>query len=229
MNSLKTTFLFIALAIGFFKSIAQTNPQCTWVTGSKSFNQVATYGTMGTAAAANIPGGRENSVSWTDNNNNLWLFGGHGYTTTGTQGYMNDLWKYDQSANKWTWVLGNNTLNQHGVYGTKGLAASGNFPGARQNAVTWKDNAGNLWLFGGEGYAAGGAFAFLNDLWKYDIALNQWTWISGANTGGQVSTYGSLGVSSALNIPSARFGACGWIDTNNNLWLFGGQGFGTAQ
>ena len=40
---------------------------------------------------------------------------------------------------------------QPGVYGTLGIAAAGNIPGARDSAATWTDSNGNFWLFGGEG------------------------------------------------------------------------------
>ena len=38
--------------------------------------QPGVYGTLGTPAAGNIPGGRLDAASWTDDNGNLWLFGG---------------------------------------------------------------------------------------------------------------------------------------------------------
>jgi hypothetical protein len=58
----------------------------------------------------------------------------------------------------WTWISGSNTTDQHGVYGEKGIPSSLNVPGARQNAVSWIDKNGNLWLFGGLGYAATGSY-----------------------------------------------------------------------
>jgi len=39
---------------------------------------------------------------------------------------------------------------QLGTYGTLGLAAPGNVPGAREWAAGWIDQAGNLWPFGGD-------------------------------------------------------------------------------
>ena len=50
-----------------------------------------------------------------------------------------------------TWMKGDNTINQSGIYGTQGVAGAGNKPGARDFSATWKDNNGNLWLFGGYG------------------------------------------------------------------------------
>ena len=34
--------------------------------------------------------------------------------------------------------------------------------------TSWTDEAGNFWLFGGQGYDSKGTGAFLNDLWKYE-------------------------------------------------------------
>ena len=36
------------------------------------------YGALGTPARGNTPGGRKYAMGWTDNNGNLWLFGGQG-------------------------------------------------------------------------------------------------------------------------------------------------------
>jgi hypothetical protein len=39
----------------------------------------------------------------------------------------------------------------------------------------------------------------------------------------QIGTYG--GMVSPYNIPGGRQDAATWIDSNNNLWLFGGWGY----
>ena len=70
-------------------------------------------------------------------------------------------------ANQWTWANGADGVNQPGTYGTQGMAAPSNIPGARQNAVSWVDKAGNLWLFGGYGYGSNGDSNALNDLWEF--------------------------------------------------------------
>src|SRR6478735_3812967 len=38
-----------------------------------------------------------------------------------------------------TWMKGDNTINQLGIYGTKGITATENKPGARDFSATWKD------------------------------------------------------------------------------------------
>lgn len=53
----------------------------------------------------------------------------------------------------WTWMKGDNTINQAGIYGTITVASSANKPGARNYSTTWTDANGNLWLFGGSGYS----------------------------------------------------------------------------
>ena len=49
----------------------------------------------------------------------------------------------------------------YGVYGPKGVPSPSNVPGSRVGAVSWIDNSGNLWLFGGLGKAAPGSGGML--------------------------------------------------------------------
>ena len=190
--------------------------QWTWMGGSSVVNQPGVYGTKGTAAAGNVPGARADAIGWTDTAGNLWLFGG--YNDFGMV-YLNDFWKY--SAGQWTWMGGSNVSNQHGTYGTEGVSALGNVPGARRQAVAWTDTVGNFWLFGGEGYSLS-SFGDLNDLWKY--SAGQWTWMNGSNMTDESGTYGIEGVPAAGNVPGARVSAISWTDAGGNLWLFGGNG-----
>ena len=147
-----------------------------------------------------FPGARTNAVTWTDAAGNFWLFGGYGYDGQGSPvlGFLNDLWEY--TGGNWVFVSGGTTniANQNSVYGTQGVAAATNMPGGRQESVGWADASGNLWLFGGEGLDdAGTPFGILNDLWVYNIASNQWTWVMGAapvtnsTRANQTGVYGS--------------------------------------
>ncbi len=52
------------------------------------------YGNPGSANANNLPGYRGGAVNWTDNQGNLWLFGGNGVDSAGNNGQLNDLWEY---------------------------------------------------------------------------------------------------------------------------------------
>src|SRR6476661_7468545 len=120
-----------------------TNPSTwTWVSGAKALNHPGVYGTPGTASPSNMPGSRQFAVSWTDSSGHFWLFGGNGFDSTGSQGDVNDLWRFD--GTNWTWVSGSDLVDQPGVYGTKGVASTSNVPGARDGAVSWMDKSGNL-------------------------------------------------------------------------------------
>ncbi len=196
----------------------------TWTGGASVNGAAASYGTLGTAAAGNQPGARFSSLTWTDATGKLWLFGGLGGDANGNSFFLNDLWSYDPGTGLWTWVGGSSVPGAAGVYGTQGVAAAANVPGARTEALGWTDGH-RLWLFGGLGVdAAGHSGVELNDLWQYDLAAGTWTWVGGAATADPAASYGMQGVAAAGNVPGARYAASGWIDASGSLWLFGGLG-----
>jgi hypothetical protein len=218
--------------------------QWTWISGSITGNSAGSYGTQGSTAATNQPPGRQASVAWIDNTGNFWMFGGF---TSGTNGF-NDLWKFDTVATKqWTWVSGSNgATSTPGNYGTKGITASTNVPGARWLSAAWSDTHGNLWLFGGQGFDATGNGS-LGDLWEFalstttdpgnpaTIALNQWTWIKGPNAVSQPGIYGLPPDPTVwphvTNNPGTRWAPSYWTTTpaqtgqEQTFWIFGGEGF----
>ncbi len=202
-----------------------TNKAWTWMGGSNTANAKGVYGTLGTPAASNVPGGRTGSVSWIDSSGNFWLFGGGFISTTGTSDTLNDLWEFNPTNKEWTWMSGSNTANATSVCGTLGTAAASNVPGGRAGSVSWIDSSGNFWLFGGSYPDSTGACSFLNDLWEFNPATKEWTWMSGSNTANATGVYGTLGTAAASNVPGGRFGSVSWIDSSGNLWLFGGGGF----
>jgi hypothetical protein len=195
--------------------------QWTWVSGNNIGDQPGFYGIKGLADPANIPGARRGALSWLDPSGDFWLIGGRGYDSTGSSGDLNDLWMYSLATNEWTWVSGNDLVGQLGVYGTKGTADPSNIPGARSRPVSWIDLSGNLWLFGG----TGPDYDHFNDLWKFDPASHQWTWISGSNTAGQAGVYGTKGIADSSSVPGGRSTPISWLDPIGNLWLFGGAGY----
>jgi hypothetical protein len=194
--------------------------QWTWIAGSNSYNQKGIYGSQGIASRGNTPGARSDAATWKDQSGNFWLFGGVGLDANGSSEALNDLWKY--SAGQWTWMAGRSvaTEGQPGVYGTRGTAAPGNIPGGRQDAVSWIDQSGNFWLFGGYGFDSTGMVGDLGDLWKY--SGGEWTWMGGADVVFQPGSYGIRGTAASSNVPGARSEAAGWTDAGGNFWLFGG-------
>jgi N-acetylneuraminic acid mutarotase len=225
---MRNVYLLIACLFFLSPSFSQSSIAAAWMSGDNVINQPGVYGTKGVASVSNKPGARSGAATWTDAAGNFWLLGGSGYSgTTSYIGQLNDLWKYNPTTNQWTWVSGDNAIDQRGVYGTKGVAAAGNKPGSRSRAVSWRDAAGNFWLFGGYGYAKATSYSLgqLNDLWKYEPATNQWTWVNGDSTRKEISVYGTKGVEAVTNKPGARNSAVGWTDAAGNLWLFGGNGY----
>ena len=187
-----------------------------------------------------VPTARANSVSWTDKNNNKYIFGG----TNGTI-YYNDLWKYIPPVS-------------HGSGRWVELCDSCS-PLARSNAVSWVDSSGKAYIFGG----TNGTKHF-NDLWEYipstEHGAGKWlelcdscspsgrsdsvSWI---DSNGSVYIYGgtdgktyfndlwkytSPNISDTLGkwlelcntcLSSGRSGSIVWVDNIGSAYLYGGE------
>src|SRR5690606_19386996 len=119
--------------------------------------------------------------------------------------------------------------------GDKGVPDSENAPCARSFFAAWVDSLDNLYIFGGNGYATSTTLGiicyltliifigWLNDLWKFNGEV--WIWISGSNVINEKGVYGTKGVPDPNNVPGARSDIASWIDSENNLYLFGGEGY----
>ncbi len=115
------------------------------------------------------------------------------------------MWRYNIASNSWTWMKGSNVIAQ-GTWGIMGVEDPNNTPSGRWSYTRWKDKCGNLWLFGDNGLDAVGAGGELNDLWRFNIATNNWTWMSGINMVSNTNTgvFGTRCITSAFNIPPPR-------------------------
>ena len=133
---------------------------------------------MGTPAPGNIPGGRAGAAKWTDSQGHLWLFSGSGFDAKGYFGDTNDLWEFNPATSQWAWMGGNNSIppcsdyycTPPAVLGELGTPAVGNLPWGRDHAVSWTDDKGNFWLFGGGGGEVPNFFSLVqsNDLWEFN-------------------------------------------------------------
>lgn len=192
----------------------------TWVNGSNITNAMGVYGINGISAPNNTPGARSwGGITWVDKSGDLWLFGGLGFDAVGNQTIFNDLWKYNISTNQWVWMKGANisTTSTVVISGIKGVANIANTPDGRvETNAGIADGSGNLWLLGGINYVSS-----YNDLWKYNIASNSWTWVSGNQNQNNSPNYGTLNVSSSINDPGDRACYMKFIDPQNNLYFIG--------
>ncbi len=191
-----------------------------WINGNensffKSYTgDLINYGTLDIENKRNAPGRRLDAMSWTDSNGNLWMFGGQ---VTSVNSYYQDLWMYNKVSNNWVWKGGVKNadlgFNRHANYGTQGVYSPTNIPGARVRGKTWTDIQGNFYLYGGYGFDETSTNeGYLNDVWKYDVTLNQWVWLSGDKT---INNYNSSGY------PPADYNSgISWTDLNKNFWYF---------
>ena len=206
-------FIYESVLSDFWKYNLLTN---AWEYLSGSGPVANQYGSYSGAPEDLWPGSRQQSATWTDVDGNLWLFGGHGFAESGIDGSLNDLWKFDTETNLWEFVSGTEDYqNAHGVYQGNAM-----HPGSRFEPIAWSDSNNNLWLFGGSGYAETGFGAFLNDLWKFDVSTRKWEFVSGTGDyRNRLSDY-----TGAVLHPGSRDQSAAWTDSADNLWLFGGQG-----
>lgn len=205
----------------FFSDLWKFDPAIGQWASMEAPSSPAEFGTLGVPNPANAPGFRWRACGASDADGNLWLFGGtSGYSSP----FYGDLWRYDTATGDWTWMGGDEVPDRYGAYGTLGVPDPGNRPGGRQYPVGWTDAGGNFWTFGGYGYSSASPYQRLNDVWKFDVTLNQWSWEGGSSTGYQAGVYGTPGVSSPGIYPGARWEASGAGDAAGNLWVFGGYG-----
>lgn len=220
-------FLMVNFSLLTHTTYAQVNDDYhwTWMKGANSFGvHSSIYGQQGVPHPDNTPGARGNSFTWQDKSGNLYLFGGGGYAGNGTNGSLNDLWKYSVSANEWTFLKGDTIPNISGKYGVRGIGNANNNPGGRYGTQSWQDTLGNFWLFGGFGRDAIGGSGALGDLWKYDVVKNEWTWMSGDTVINLNSRYGQMGIFNSTNHPGTRYSCAYWTDEDGCFWLYGGTG-----
>lgn len=198
----------------------------TWMAGDPNYLfTIGRYGTRGVEDPANKLWPRLASISWADNAGNLYLFGGWGLGPANSLGFYNDLWRFNIASGNWAWISGDTVQNKIAVFGTLGIPAATNKPGARAYGNGWIDSNNQLWLTGGQGYNLV-SNTFTNDLWKYNIAADQWTWVSGAQSI-PLPHFGTMGVSAPTNTPGGRYSGISWMAPGDKMWLFGGQALGT--
>ncbi|MEO8086849.1 MAG: kelch repeat-containing protein [Bacteroidota bacterium] len=200
-----------------FKSNAtfSQSGQWAWVHGDTVANVAGRFGFKGIADPSNNPPGVYEAYNWTDRNGNVWIYGGYNTATS----LRADMWMYNPYSNTWTWMQGDSTSNVIAVYGTLGVPSPLNTPGSRNTGISWVDTSGNFWLYGG----FLNALQFSADLWKFNTVTLEWTWMSGSQN---TATGGTLvpGIPSSVNYPpSVVESSTGWIDSQNQLWIYGGM------
>ena len=124
------------------------------------------------------------------------------------------------AAPAWAWLAGPKARNNVASYG------SPLNPGARQGAAHFRRPNGDLWTFGGYGYASLPMSKpwYLNDFWAFSKTAGTWRFVKGSNGVNAVGVYGTKGTPAVLNTPGARHSSSTWLGCDNHFWLFGGFG-----
>ena len=81
---------------------------------------------VGNARCRKHPGGRNRASSWTDNNGNLWLFGGGLSIPTAAAKRSSTIFgMFNPSTNEWAWMGGSSTV-VHSIGPARGIRHAGN-------------------------------------------------------------------------------------------------------
>lgn len=126
---------------------------------------------------------------------------------------------FSQVPGEWTWMSGSNTSG-NAVYGSMGQSSPDVTPGGGNlyEGRTWVDNDGNFWFYGGYNMFVD---LELNNMWKYDVSTNEWTWMKGSGSSGGMASYGTQGIFSNSNNPPASgiSTSISWTGLDGTLWF----------
>lgn len=87
---------------------------------------------------------------------------------------MNDIWRFNATSEKWSWLSGNyTTATQPQVYAQVGVSNASNSPASRfAGAIAQVSGTNKFFIFGGIGNGV------LADTWMFDLSTLQWTFYS---------------------------------------------------
>ncbi len=125
-----------------------------------------------------------------------------------------------------TWVSGSKDAGFIGSYsGTNGARRTDISPGGSMMQV-WRTKDGKIWVHSDDDGLVGRTGNNVHDrtlsaLWNYDPKDNTWLLVKVESA---VRVRGLQGVGANSNTPGARGRAATWVDTDGNLWLYGGDG-----
>ncbi|MCB0362944.1 MAG: hypothetical protein KDD35_09480, partial [Bdellovibrionales bacterium] len=210
-------------ASGYLDDVWKFNPtttEWTWIAGSSTQGAARVFGTINVEASANTPGAREWGATWVHSDGNLYLFGG---SFPGLYQWQGDFWRLNSSTGEWAHIGQQVGTSGGGSFGVKGVSSPTNYPGRRYAGAYWTDPSGNFWLMGGEGNGENGSDNYLNDMWKYDPVVHEWTYMTGGRNGGQALPGVKLS-SDPLNTPGQTTVPSWTSDSAGNFYLIAGWG-----
>eukprot|EP00158_Paraphelidium_tribonemae_P005950 Partr_v1_DN27600_c0_g1_i4_m30176 putative Inherit from NOG: hedgehog protein len=189
----------------------------TWLSGSSLVDESPTYTGIGVSSSANVPGARSAmACAVYPLTGEFLLYGGS------KSQYFSDMWAFNFTSMRWTWISGSSASNIGASFGPKSQWSTSYFPGSRGSFDIVHNLMVNiLFIFGG--YSNTGSF---NDLWAFNRDSLEWALISGSSSGNIAGSCGAKGFPSVNNSPGARYGHNLVYHVQSELLiLFGGFGF----
>ena len=78
--------------------------------------------------------------------------------------FLSDLWSYNITNREWNWLSGVSTVNSAGVYGSKGIPSTANYPRARSaHGMAFNSNLNSIYVFGGNSISSSLICISIND------------------------------------------------------------------
>lgn len=176
------------------------------------------------ATEGNRPSARGDMAVWCTGDEMI-VFGGFNEKN----GLHHDLWRFSLLSLSWEESDSSAKLPADHEF-VKHL----NYPDGRSGATTWV-SGDRLFMFGGnimENNLRSKHMMIGNvgDLWEYSKQQDTWIYHTGSQTVCKsVAKYGELGSDLGNYSPSCRRRAASWVDSLENLWLFGGDGIDSSQ
>lgn len=193
-----------------------------------SFNPVnsPSYGTLHQASSTNWPKVTEYPAGIWVHNSKVYIFGGSSLSQSlSSLNYPNELWDYNMSTNQWTWH-GGDSLGSYYDFGIKSVSSASNRPLGRLNNPTRWTKGDHLYLFGGARQSPNGKFdTIYNDIWKYNVNTQLWTWVNGDSVPNSEGSYPTktCNTTDGHSPPKSCFG--GSLSNgicNNSFWYYSG-------
>ena len=208
------------------------------------------YGSQGVYAPAYTAGPRLHPIfqstylpyALPDGNPPPTVFIGFGEFRGSSSGRIADIWAYRASESlapvpswnapttiEYSFLGGQQGYDIAGEYGTVGVSTPSTCPPGRQYALTWTytptdGSPSTLYIYGGLVYHTNQASPplafYYADMWKFETATAQWTWLGGPN--GTVP----LG-DQPVDWPGARYNGLAWR-AGEKLYLSGGRSSATT-
>ena len=205
----------------------------SWVPVQDRPPNATAYGVY--TGAVQYPGERHNAFT-TSYNGSLYMFGGSGYGDKAHgYGVTQDLWRFDVSQHRWTFVGGNpGAVELHGTCGEAGVRSVDFLPTARHAGANFDFpiRGSKMLVLAGEHHPGpqdpkgSPELLMFNDLWSVDLEVPAQGW---AFEGGTCNvpnvpnaTRGNPGQGSRAYTPQSRYGGNGWHDGASAAWYFGG-------